>query len=222
MSEMSTDHDDQSSPTTPVLSLGPDATVSPPTASASPHLDHPAAETVMEPSETITQSTSSSSRPSSLPPSDTPPHLILPIPTPSLNKSQSSVVFSHTIVTSEDDWGSLPPEVATADISIAREYTLHSIFLCLFVFASRGGSCTSADISLSLMRMLNQPSADGSFVETSSGPAARELKRRYDQHLGVGKDVRSPYAITAFVNQHGKSMYRVGSVLNVSPFLRMN
>lgn len=54
--------------------------------------------------------------------------------------------------------------------------------------------------------------ADGSFVETSSGPAARELKRRYDQHLGVGKDVRSPYAITAFVNQHGKQMFRVGSV----------
>lgn len=57
-------------------------------------------------------------------------------------------------------------------------------------------------------------SADGSFVETSSGPAARELKRRYDQHLGVGKDIRSPYAITAFVNQHGKPMYRVGSVLS--------
>ncbi|RDX47589.1 ras GEF [Lentinus brumalis] len=51
---------------------------------------------------------------------------------------------------------------------------------------------------------------DGSFVETSSGAAARELKRRYDQYLGVGKDVRSPYAITAFVNQHGKQMYRVG------------
>jgi Gdp/GTP exchange factor required for growth at low temperatures len=52
--------------------------------------------------------------------------------------------------------------------------------------------------------------ADGSFVETSSGPAARELKRRYDQHYGVGKEIRSPYAITAFVNQHGKQMYRVG------------
>ena len=38
----------------------------------------------------------------------------------------------------------------------------------------------------------------------------RELKRRYDQYLGVGRDVRSPYAITAFVNQHGKQMYRVG------------
>ncbi len=57
---------------------------------------------------------------------------------------------------------------------------------------------------------VNVYTADGSFVETSSGAAARELKRRYDQYLGVGKDVRSPYAITAFVNQHGKQMYRVG------------
>ncbi|TBU39177.1 ras GEF [Dichomitus squalens] len=51
---------------------------------------------------------------------------------------------------------------------------------------------------------------DGSFVETSSGAAARELKRRYDHIFGVGKDIRSPYAITALVNQHGKQMYRVG------------
>lgn len=83
---MSTDHDDQSSPATPVVSSGPEVTVPPPTASS--------------------------------------PHLILPIPTPSLNKSQSSVVFSHTVVTSEDGWSSLPPEVATADISIACEYAL--------------------------------------------------------------------------------------------------
>ncbi|KAG5651310.1 hypothetical protein H0H81_009111 [Sphagnurus paluster] len=51
---------------------------------------------------------------------------------------------------------------------------------------------------------------DGSFVETPSGPAARELKRFWDQKIGVGKSVRSPYAITAFVNQHGKQMFRVG------------
>ncbi|KAJ6539928.1 hypothetical protein B0H10DRAFT_2245371 [Mycena sp. CBHHK59/15] len=51
---------------------------------------------------------------------------------------------------------------------------------------------------------------DGSFVETSSGPAARELKRRYDHHYGVGVSVRSPYAITALINQHGRQMYRVG------------
>ena len=131
---MSTDHDDQSSPTTPVCFLGPDATVLPTTASASSLLDHPTTETITEHSETITQSSSSSaSRPSSLLPSDTPPHLILPIPTPSLNKSQSSVVFSHALVTSEDDWSSLPPEVATADISIARKYALPSIPR-LFVF----------------------------------------------------------------------------------------
>ncbi|KAK7447019.1 Guanine nucleotide exchange factor lte1 [Stygiomarasmius scandens] len=51
---------------------------------------------------------------------------------------------------------------------------------------------------------------DGSFVETSSGPAARELKKRFDQHYGVGPSVRSPYVITSFVNQHGKEMYRIG------------
>ncbi len=54
--------------------------------------------------------------------------------------------------------------------------------------------------------------ADGSFIESSSGSAARELKRRYDQLAGVGPSLRSPYAITAFVNQHGKSMYRLGYV----------
>ncbi|KAJ3525295.1 hypothetical protein NMY22_g10633 [Coprinellus aureogranulatus] len=51
---------------------------------------------------------------------------------------------------------------------------------------------------------------DGTYIETSSGPAARELKRRYDQRYGVSLNVRSPYAITAFVNQHGKQMFRVG------------
>ncbi|KAJ7835986.1 hypothetical protein B0H13DRAFT_2678240 [Mycena leptocephala] len=42
--------------------------------------------------------------------------------------------------------------------------------------------------------------SDGSFVETSSGAAARELKRRYDAHYGVGISVRSPYAITSLIN----------------------
>jgi Gdp/GTP exchange factor required for growth at low temperatures len=54
--------------------------------------------------------------------------------------------------------------------------------------------------------------ADGSFVETSCGPAAHELKKRYDRFIKIDKDNRSPYAITAFVNQHGKQMYRVGYV----------
>lgn len=51
---------------------------------------------------------------------------------------------------------------------------------------------------------------DGSFVETPSGAAAHQLKRIYDQRLGVGKDLRSPFAITGFVNQHGRWTYRVG------------
>ncbi|TFK48184.1 ras GEF [Heliocybe sulcata] len=59
----------------------------------------------------------------------------------------------------------------------------------------------SADVSIA---------ADGSFVETSSAAAAMELKRRYDHLFGVNKDVRSPYAITSFVNQHGKQKFRVG------------
>ena len=57
--------------------------------------------------------------------------------------------------------------------------------------------------------------ADASFVETSSGPAARELKRQFDLLVGVGPARRSPFAITAFVNQHGKQMFRVGYALSV-------
>ncbi|KII90143.1 hypothetical protein PLICRDRAFT_174923 [Plicaturopsis crispa FD-325 SS-3] len=91
----------------------------------------------------------------------------LPIPTLDANKSKSSLAVPETV----DDDEPLPPEIASADVSL---------------------------------------SADGTFVETSSGPAARELKRRYDKHWGVNKDVRSPYVITAFKNQYGKEMYRVG------------
>ncbi|KAI3604166.1 group protein [Moniliophthora roreri] len=58
-----------------------------------------------------------------------------------------------------------------------------------------------ADISLA---------PDGSFVETSSGKAAHELKKRFDLHYGVSTTVRSPYAITAYNNQYGKKMYRIG------------
>ncbi|KAH8980465.1 hypothetical protein EDB92DRAFT_1953933 [Lactarius akahatsu] len=115
-------------------------------------------------------SPSDPTNPSSAPPTNN-SHLRLPIPTPSANLSQTSFAYSGV---SEDEGGmdfNLPPEIASADISIAP---------------------------------------DGSFVETSSGQAARELKKRYDRLLKVNKELRSPYAITAFVNQHGKQMYRVG------------
>lgn len=116
---------------------------------------------------------------------------LLPIPTPSVNKSQASFVYPDSIESGSENssLGVLPPEIASADISIARECILQMVLCCCFI------ECFSAD---------------GSFVETSSAPAARELKRRYDRHIGVGKGVRSPYAITAFVNQHGKQLFRVG------------
>ena len=60
---------------------------------------------------------------------------------------------------------------------------------------------------------------DGRFIESSSGTAIYELKRRYDQLAGVGSSVRTPYAITAFVSQHGKPMFRLGSVWVISFFL---
>lgn len=58
-------------------------------------------------------------------------------------------------------------------------------------------------------------SADQSFVETTSGLAARELKRRFDRLHGVGKDIRSPYIVSAMINQHGKQVYRVGYVFSL-------
>ncbi|KAF9450741.1 ras GEF [Macrolepiota fuliginosa MF-IS2] len=53
-------------------------------------------------------------------------------------------------------------------------------------------------------------SVDGSFVDTSSGSAARGFKKMLDQQYGVNVQVRSPYAITGFINQHGQERYRVG------------
>ncbi|KAF8512938.1 hypothetical protein BU17DRAFT_53758 [Hysterangium stoloniferum] len=55
---------------------------------------------------------------------------------------------------------------------------------------------------------------DGSFVQTSSALAARELKKSYDKILGVGPSVqgvvRSPYAITAMADGLGGTVFRVG------------
>ncbi|KAA1474168.1 ras GEF [Dentipellis sp. KUC8613] len=154
----STDDEDTSSVSTPVVSSMPPpglrSSYTPSDASSTGRASPDSSPTLLSPQE------SNSS------------HLRLPIPTPSANRSQSSFAFAD--VNSEEttgDFDDLPPEIASADISIAP---------------------------------------DGSFVETSSATAARELKKRYDRHLGVGKDVRSPYAITAFVNQHGKQMFRVG------------
>lgn len=55
-----------------------------------------------------------------------------------------------------------------------------------------------------------QSLGDGSFIETTSALAARELKKLYDHMSGVGKGktVRSPYAITA-MEHNGKKVFRV-------------
>jgi GDP/GTP exchange factor required for growth at low temperature len=116
---------------------------------------------------------------------------LLSIPAPSVRNHRSSLTLSDNA----DNASAVDPlssEITSADITVARKYPI-------------------ARVRRSLL--INAPPADGSFVETSSGLAARELKRHWDQQVGVGKDVRSPYAITAFVNQHGKSMFRVGCVL---------
>ena len=66
--------------------------------------------------------------------------------------------------------------------------------------------------------LTNAPlAADGSYVETTNAHAARELKRRYDVLLGVGKGafLRSPYAITAVDVQQTK-MFRISCVLAVA------
>lgn len=96
----------------------------------------------------------------------------------------SPEVHGEEMIVSLED---LPQEAATADITV-------------------GGTCLVRGCCLSYSLFLVD---GGRFVETSSGAVARELKRLYDQQLGVGKDVRSPFAITAFINQHGKQMYRI-------------
>lgn len=82
------------------------------------------------------------------------------------------------------------------------------------------GDNTPADITVAgkfllyiVLSRFSMVPANGSFIETSSGPVARDLKRFYDQRAGVSLTVRSPYAITSFVSQHGKPMYRIGYVI---------
>lgn len=114
---------------------------------------------------------------------------LLPIPTPASNKSQSS--FALPELADDESLDELPIDIAGADISIS-------------------GECSTSSLSVATDDVSEHGTADGSFVETTSGPAARELKRRYDQQFGVNKDTRSPYIITAIINQHGKQVFRVG------------
>jgi hypothetical protein len=112
------DDDDTSHVSTPILSHSPS---SPP---------HPSS---LMPSD---NTSSDSTKPTS--PLPTNANLRLPIPKPSANLSQTSFTFVNV---SEDDSGvdfdDLPPEVASADISIAREF-LCSTSLLTALFALYG------------------------------------------------------------------------------------
>ena len=128
--------------------------------------------------------------------SDGPPQFLPPVPT-SPPKSKSLHRFSLSdLLNGPGGLETLGPEIAAADINIASK---------LRFTALTGHSHHQSD--------------NGRFIESSSGTAIYELKRRYDQLAGVGSSVRTPYAITAFVSQHGKSMFRLGFVC-VIPFFR--
>ncbi|KAG8895732.1 hypothetical protein FRC01_012223, partial [Tulasnella sp. 417] len=76
-------------------------------------------------------------------------------------------------------------------------------------FASRGPDGIPHDISIDDFTIAE----DGTYLETSSAHAARELKRKYDRQLGVGikPGVRSPYAITVTQDAQGQPLYRLSS-----------
>lgn len=51
---------------------------------------------------------------------------------------------------------------------------------------------------------------DQSFVETTSGPAAREIRIRYDRLYAASNEHQSlKFVVTSLVNQYGKQVYRV-------------
>jgi hypothetical protein len=56
---------------------------------------------------------------------------LLPIPTPSANKSQASFTYSDISKSDSEGHalGALPSEIASADISIARKYFLYNFIL---------------------------------------------------------------------------------------------
>ncbi|KIO18750.1 hypothetical protein M407DRAFT_31584, partial [Tulasnella calospora MUT 4182] len=76
-------------------------------------------------------------------------------------------------------------------------------------FANRGPDGLVHDIAIDDLTIAE----DGTYLETSSAHAARELKRRYDRTLGVGikPGVRSPYAITVTQDAQGQPLYRLSS-----------
>jgi hypothetical protein len=90
---------------------------------------------------------SESTKPAAVLPSTA--HLRLPIPTPSANLSQTSFTF---VDVTEDgsgiDFEDLPPEVTSADISIAREFLYSTSVSRLAPFSAHILSCSAYSCSL--------------------------------------------------------------------------
>ncbi len=118
--------------------------------------------------------------------------LLFPLPASLAGKSGTPLaelvadIGSTSIVT---------PDTATVEMVVAGEWPDGSLSLNLF---------------LNVLLYYARPSVDGSFVDTSSGSAAWEFKKVLDQRYGVNVQIRSPYTVTGFINQHGQKRYRVG------------
>ncbi|KAF9555730.1 hypothetical protein CPC08DRAFT_765709 [Agrocybe pediades] len=82
-----------------------------------------------------------------------------------------------------------------------RSFSLSDLLEEGATLESLGPHIASADISIAL---------DGQSIDISDGQAAHEMKKLYDQLAGVGPKLISPYALTSFVSQHGKVLYRLG------------
>jgi hypothetical protein len=114
---------------------------------STPVLTHPPSSPLLPASLLPSGSTSSeSTRPTSVLPGSA--HLRLPIPTPSANLSQTSFTF---VDVSEDgsgvDFNDLPPEVTSADISIAREFLCSTSVSRLCLWGAYIAICRTAYLS---------------------------------------------------------------------------
>lgn len=132
-----------SSPTPTIVSPDDEDTshiATPIVADHTPMVMRPSSVTVAPSASSSSHSTADSS-PTPLSPVSQEPtvnHIRLPIPTPSTNRSQSSFAFADVADDGGGDFDDLPPEVASADISMAREYpssfsVLQGAFASVFI-----------------------------------------------------------------------------------------
>ena len=101
----------------------------------------------------------------------------------------------------------LSPEIASADTSIAGTILSFSLASVITDVHFPAFPCIIQSCLYALCLLLSL-AADGSFVQTTQPQESSE--GGIDQQLGVNKDVRSPFIISAITNQHGKQVYRVG------------